>query len=333
MNKKKKQILFALLPCFILIIAGLVLLNINDLERTNSTAIKTTSPVTKTAGEEEKTVETPEEMPEEMPEETPEETPEEMPEETPKLETIEQTDSDLGETPSVITRQNSIKEESEPEETVVPEAKEKRFLVVIDPGHQVKANLDQEPVGPGATETKYKVTGGTTGIKTGVPEYELNLKAAFLLKAELERRGIQVILTRDSNEVDISNRERAEIANTHKADLFVRLHADGSENPDTKGFSILIPSSENPYTKPIVDRSSQAADEVMALARTQLAINEPGIFPRNDMSGFNWSKVPVILPEIGFMTNPEEDVMLSSEEYLLKVMKVLAEGITNYKDQ
>ena len=48
------------------------------------------------------------------------------------------------------------------------------------------------------------------------------------------------------------------------------------------------------------------------------------------MSGFNWSKVPVILPEIGFMTNPEEDKKLSDEAYLTHVMELLASGIEEY---
>ena len=136
-----------------------------------------------------------------------------------------------------------------------PTTNTESFVIVIDPGHQAKANLEQEPIGPDARETKYKVTGGTTGVVTGKPEYVLTLEASNLLKDHLEKKGFQVILTRTSHDVDISNQERAEIANRHGADLFVRLHADGSESSETSGFSVLVPAKDNPYTTAVYEDS------------------------------------------------------------------------------
>ena len=211
-----------------------------------------------------------------------------------------------------------------------PTTNTESFVIVIDPGHQAKANLEQEPIGPDARETKYKVTGGTTGVVTGKPEYVLTLEAANLLKAHLEKKGFQVILTRTSHDVDISNRERAEIANRHGADLFVRLHADGSESSETSGFSVLVPAKDNPYTAAVYEDSYRAAQIVLTHLSKEIPIHQNGLFFRNDMSGFNWSKVPVILPEIGFMTNPEEDKKLSDEAYLTHVMELLASGIEEY---
>ena len=211
-----------------------------------------------------------------------------------------------------------------------PSTNTESFMIVIDPGHQAKANLEQEPIGPDARETKYKVTGGTTGVVTGKPEYVLTLEAANLLKAHLEKKGFQVILTRTSHDVDISNRERAEIANRHEADLFVRLHADGSESSATSGFSVLVPAKDHPYTAAVYEDSYSAAQFVLTHLPKEIPIHQNGIFFRNDMSGFNWSKVPVILPEIGFMTNPEEDKKLSEEAYLTHVMELLASGIEEY---
>lgn len=52
------------------------------------------------------------------------------------------------------------------EQKVESNEKQGKFLVVIDPGHQQKANLNLEPIGPGATTQKYKVTDGTTGVVT-----------------------------------------------------------------------------------------------------------------------------------------------------------------------
>ena len=157
-----------------------------------------------------------------------------------------------------------------------PTTNTESFVIVIDPGHQAKANLEQEPIGPDARETKYKVTGGTTGVVTGKPEYVLTLEAANLLKAHLEKKGFQVILTRTSHDVDISNQERAEIANRHGADLFVRLHADGSESAETSGFSVLVPAKDNPYTAAIYEDSYQCCTNRSHLLSKEIPIHQNG---------------------------------------------------------
>ncbi|MFZ0445781.1 MAG: N-acetylmuramoyl-L-alanine amidase [Bacillus sp. (in: firmicutes)] len=226
--------------------------------------------------------------------------------------------------------QVAVNAEVTSEAVTPPTTNTESFVIVIDPGHQAKANLEQEPIGPDARETKYKVTGGTTGVVTGKPEYVLTLEASNLLKDHLEEKGFQVILTRTSHDVDISNQERAEIANRHGADLFVRLHADGSESAETSGFSVLVPSKDNPYTAAVYEDSYRAAQTVLTYISKEIPIHQNGLFFRKDMSGFNWSKVPVILSEIGFMTNPEEDKKLSDEVYLTHVMELLASGIEEY---
>ena len=226
------------------------------------------------------------------------------------------------------TSQSPQDQESEEEEAILEQQLD--FLVVIDPGHQKNANLEQEPIGPGAAETKYKVTGGTTGVVTNKPEYVLNLEASLLLQKQLEDRGIRVILTRTTHDVDLSNKERAEIANHSEADLFVRIHADGSENAATRGFSILVPAENDPYTASIYQESYEAAISVINHVSPTIELNQSGLFYRSDMSGFNWSKVPVILPEIGFMTNPEDDENLSDPAYLENLMELVGAGIEAY---
>ena len=63
------------------------------------------------------------------------------------------------------------------------------------------------------------MTDGTTGVVTK-KEAVLVLEMAFVLKEKLEAKGMQVLMTRTSQDVDISNKERATFANDHKANLF-----------------------------------------------------------------------------------------------------------------
>lgn len=206
------------------------------------------------------------------------------------------------------------------------------FLVYIDPGHQSRANLEKEPIGPGSTETKIKVSGGTSGVVTKKPEYKLTLEASMILKQLLEEKGITVKLTRSSDNVDISNRERAELANNSKADLHVRIHADGSENASIKGFSVLTPAEDNSYTKSIYQSSLQASQAILTEVEKDQFVEVDGIRYRSDLSGFNWSTVPVTLIELGYMTNPEEDRNLSDQAYLTKLMNHVADGIAAYEE-
>lgn len=128
---------------------------------------------------------------------------------------------------------------------VVDTNKEKnsKKVVVIDPGHQRIGDNSKEPIGPGATEQKAKVTTGATGVSTGQTEAELNLKVGLLLQKELENRGYSVIMTRTTNDVNISNSERAAIANNANADVFVRIHADSVDASSVVRNVYFMPNS------------------------------------------------------------------------------------------
>jgi len=200
-------------------------------------------------------------------------------------------------------------------------------VVVIDPGHQAKGNYTEEPVGPGSKDTKPKVSSGTAGAATGTPEGELVLAVSLRLRDSLEAQGIQVVMTRTTQDVDISNVERAQMANAAGADLFVRIHADGSDNPSTSGIHVLYPASIKGWTDDIAAASKEAA----VLAQRELiaatGAGDRGLDARSDISGFNWSDVPVILPEIGFMTNPDEDRLLATPAYQDKIVRGLTRAI------
>jgi len=203
------------------------------------------------------------------------------------------------------------------------------FVVCIDPGHQAHSNSTPEPIGPGSKTTKPSVSGGATGVSTGIPEYEIALQIAMNLKKRLEAQGVKVVMTRTVNDVDIVNSKRAAIANKAKADLFIRVHADGSPDSSVAGISTLYPAS-NKWTRSFAGESKSAAAMVQKAMIQSTGAVDRGAVKRSDLSGFNWATVPSVLVEAGFMSNRVEDKLLASPHYQDKLAEGIAAGAMKY---
>ncbi len=221
----------------------------------------------------------------------------------------------------------AVLEEAESEPEPEPEAEAAPYLVCIDAGHQEHGSSELEPNGPGSSTMKARVASGTRGTTTGLYEYELNLQVSLKLQEELESRGYAVLMVRTENDVDLSNAERSEIANEAEADAFVRIHANGSENSSASGAMTICMTPSNPYNGALYERSRALADAVLEGLTAATGAADNGVWETDTMTGINWSEVPVTIVEMGYMTNPDEDQLMASEDYQWQLASGIADGI------
>ena len=160
-------------------------------------------------------------------------------------------------------------------------------------------------------------------MASGVAEHTVNLQVALKLRDLLEAAGAEVVMTRESADVNISNSERAQLMNNAGVDLVVRLHCNGDNDSSRTGAFILIPSGS--YTENIQAASRQAAEAVLPAFIASTGAVSLGLSERSDQTGFNWSSVPVINIEMGHMSNAAEDQKLVSDAY----QQLCAQGIAN----
>ena len=206
-----------------------------------------------------------------------------------------------------------------------------RPVVVVDPGHNAEANTATEPIGPGSTVRKIKDGGGATGVVTRTPEAVLALAVSKRLRPLLQRAGVGVVMTRTQTRgLSMGNIARARIANRAHAALFLRIHADGSPSPATRGTHTLYPAYRRGWTDDIFAASRRAATLVQRSVVRRLGFPDAGLQQRSDITGFNWSDRPAILVELGFLSNPTEDRLLQTAAYRQRAALGLCEGTLRF---
>ena len=198
-------------------------------------------------------------------------------------------------------------------------------IIGLDPGHQAHGNSEKEAVAPGSKEKKAKVSSGTSGVKTRVDEYVVVLDIGLQLRDALEALGATVYMTRETHDVNISNQERAKMMNEKGCDLVLRLHCDGADSAKPNGIALYVSKSND-----IAAESRRAAELLLPRMLEATGANDRGIHQNDTYTGLNWSEVPCILVEMGYMSNPEEDVKLNDPAYQARLVEGMVNGICDF---
>ena len=215
--------------------------------------------------------------------------------------------------------------EATPQPTARPALPLAGFTIGIDAGHQQRGDYRHEPISPGGSQTRPRVASGTRGVATGTPEHVLNLAVALRLERLLSDAGADVVMVRRDADVNISNSDRAIMMNEAGADLVIRIHADASTQQSIHGATMLTPAGGA-----IRAASRDAADIVYNAYIEATGARRVGVREHSDLTGFNWSTVPTILIELGFMTNPDEDRRMNTEQYRDTMALGLFDGVLQW---
>lgn len=200
------------------------------------------------------------------------------------------------------------------------------IVIGIDPCNQKTENSETEPLYPNSDRRVWKMAKGAVGVKSNTPEYELNLAIALKLEQRLRDAGAEVIMTREDNDVDISNAGRAEFMNSYNVDFWIRISCKTSPDISVSGALITFPSRA--YAEGIYARSLDLARKVSDELQKLMGANKTVIIQAlPNRAAFNYSKAPVIDVGVGYLSNPKDDLDLNREMYLSSIATSISDGV------
>ncbi|MFA6119358.1 MAG: N-acetylmuramoyl-L-alanine amidase [Parachlamydiales bacterium] len=157
-------------------------------------------------------------------------------------------------------------------------------------------------------------------------EKKLTLTTTLLAKKHLEQHGYKVILTRDKDSF-VPLKKRVDRANNLKADLFVSIHFNSCPNKIAKGVEIYFHNSKENLAK--TKNSKKLAHCVLSNVIKNTKAESRGV-RKGQFVVVKETKMPSILIEAGFLTNPQERDNIRNGIYLEKISLGIAEGIENF---
>lgn len=218
-------------------------------------------------------------------------------------------------------------------------------VVFIDPAKQVTDDPSLEAVNPEldmsgvmvGTNTnavpagmKAKMSQASLGVSSGAFEYEITMNVANYLNAELVKRGYTVYMSRDVNNVNISNAKRAEMANACDAEIYIKLEAAAANDPSASGVLGFITTSSNLHTGTMYQYNYELCYDVLKKTCEGTGASRLGIYETDDLSSLNYCDMPATVINMGFLSNEFDDAALTSDDYQKTMAKSIAEGIDLY---
>lgn len=189
---------------------------------------------------------------------------------------------------------------------------EKCFVVAVDPGH-----------------------GGNDPGKTvgDIYEKDINLSIAIKLKAVLEKNGIKVVITRDtdtglygetdSNKKIADMKNRCRLINESNADILVSIHQNSYSAENVKGAQVFFYEHSK--------EGEKLAGILQSTIKSRLDKENERQHKANDSYYILLNvEMPAVIVECGFLTNPDECKKLLDENYQNEMAQAVAEGIVEY---
>lgn len=213
----------------------------------------------------------------------------------------------------------------------IPQAEEGRLkgvTVCIDPGHQRTTKVETVPAAPNSIEMKTTVVGMAQGVETKRRESIVVLEIGLLLRNALLAEGATVVMTRTEQDTFVGMLERADIPNEAGADFVLRLHCNSRTSGSIQGIEVYCPLSSS-YAAAVADEAAyrKLGETLLFCLKAATRTDKGECTLNNTYVGNNWSKMPSFLVEMGYMTNWEEDLKLSSSAYQQKLVHGMVEGI------
>lgn len=203
-------------------------------------------------------------------------------------------------------------------------------LVCIDPGHQMRPDFTTEPNGPGSSVMKILDPGGTAGVVTHISEYSLNLDVSLKLRDELLDAGYSVLMTRETHDVSLGNVMRASLANDYGADIMIRIHGNSLDNSSYRGTLAVVTTTGNAFVGGISPESQRLGTCLVNNMCALTGFPNRGLLFDDTMTGNNWAKMPCVLLEMGFMSNPTEDRAMQDPAVQAQLVAGMVNGINEY---
>lgn len=190
-----------------------------------------------------------------------------------------------------------------------PLPKVKKEVIIVDAGHGGK-------------------DAGTNSKKDGYEEKELTLETAFLIADCLKQLGYKTVMTR-KQDTFVSLDARAEIANAIEADLFVSIHYNYSVSNEAEGIEVFYYKEGKTPPSPRIAHSKELGQEVLKKIVKQTGADSRGVKQAN-FAVVRETKMPAILIEAGFLSNPAERARIHDHKYRHSLAQGIAQGIDAY---